>query len=444
MKFGQQISQTQKQAQKLVMTTQLQQSIQMLQFNTVDLFSFLEQKALENPLIEVELPLETASISTTKSNQTNSAGEVDWVNQIPDRDDSLFDFLIQQIHLNYRQTDLRDLALFLIEYLDSNGYLSISVEDAVRLSQTNETKLLDALRLIQILEPAGVGARSLQECLLLQIERDETSPNLAYLIIEEYFDEFANRKWEKIAKAYQISLSDVQIVFDYVQHLSPFPGAHFSKTDEQFIIPDLLVTIQADQLSLRRTKEAQPRLAFQKHYFEQMKQADDHEVKKYLKDRKEEYEWLHKSLLQRGDTILKIGEAILRHQQNFFFDTKRPLVPLQMKQIAKEVGVHESTVSRSVNGKYLQCPFGVYELKSFFPTGMKQPAHSDEEIATAEIKREIMKIIENENKRKPLSDQKIVEQLKENSFNLSRRTVAKYREALGIASSAKRKRYDEN
>ncbi|MGO2083700.1 RNA polymerase factor sigma-54 [Vagococcus sp.] len=442
MRFEQHLSQQQKQTQKLAMTMQMKQSIQMLQYNTPDLLSFLENKALENPLLEVDLPMmDTTSYSSTV-NRTNEE-EHDWLLQVPDRDISLFDFLIQQIHLNYRETSLRKLSLFLVEYIDSNGYLTITLEDASRLTGASEVALLDALRLIQILEPVGVGARDLQECLMLQTERDEEAPELAYLVLEEHFEDLANRKWSAIEKDYQLKLSDIQRIFDYLQKLTPFPGAAFSKTEEQFIIPDLLVTIIDKEIKVRRTKESQPKVTFQQHYFDKMLKSGDKEVKDYLANRKSEYDWIKRSLTQRGDTILRIGQSIVAYQKEFFVDPSRPLQPLQMKQVAKELSIHESTVSRSVNGKYLQTSFGIFELKMFFPMGLKQTNPEDGEVATGELKKELMKIVENEDKRKPLSDQKIVEELKNKQYKLSRRTVAKYREELGIASSSKRKRYDE-
>ncbi|MDU1887630.1 MAG: RNA polymerase factor sigma-54, partial [Enterococcus faecalis] len=189
MKFEQRMSQQQKQVQKLAMTQQLQQSIQILQFNTEELAAFVEAKALENPLIDLQVDTQyTTDFPITSRSYTNQDEENNYMNQIPDYHLSLFESLIDQIHLNYRDTYLRTLVLFLVEYIDVNGYLKISLEEAAEKTEASAIQMLDALTLLQQLDPAGVGARNLQECLMLQTERDDTAPNLAYILLEEEFD----------------------------------------------------------------------------------------------------------------------------------------------------------------------------------------------------------------------------------------------------------------
>ncbi|MEO2433536.1 RNA polymerase factor sigma-54, partial [Enterococcus faecalis] len=189
MKFEQRMSQQQKQVQKLAMTQQLQQSIQILQFNTEELAAFVEAKALENPLIDLQVDTQyTTDFPITSRSYTNQDEENNYMNQIPDYHLSLFESLIDQIHLNYRDTYLRTLVLFLVEYIDVNGYLTISLEEAAEKTEASAIQMLDALTLLQQLDPAGVGARNLQECLMLQTERDDTAPNLAYILLEEEFD----------------------------------------------------------------------------------------------------------------------------------------------------------------------------------------------------------------------------------------------------------------
>lgn len=195
MKFEQRMSQQQKQVQKLAMTQQLQQSIQILQFNTEELAAFVEAKALENPLIDLQVDTQyTTDFPITSRSYTNQDEENNYMNQIPDYHLSLFESLIDQIHLNYRDTYLRTLVLFLVEYIDVNGYLTISLEEAAEKTEASAIQMLDALTLLQQLDPAGVGARNLQECLMLQTERDDTAPNLAYILLEEEFDALVSRK----------------------------------------------------------------------------------------------------------------------------------------------------------------------------------------------------------------------------------------------------------
>lgn len=446
LKFEQRIhqNQTQKQTQKLAMTQELQQSIQMLQYNTDDLLTFLENKALENPLLEIKVDTDDSLLLYKSKNQGSSQSgdsKTEWLEQVPDNRLSLFEYLINQVHLNYRDTYLRKLVLHLIQFVDKNGYLSTPLEDIRVQTQATEIELLDALTLLQMLEPTGVGARDLRECLLLQIEKDNTAPNLAYIIVEEYFEELANRKWTVIEKAYDIELFEIQEIVDYIQKLQPYPGAGFSNEDESFIIPDVIVKVKGKQIEVTSTKRSTPTLVFQQKYFEQMSQRADKEVLDYLKNRKSEFEFLQKGVIQRGNTILRVAEEIVSQQHDFFLDPKRPLKSLQLKEVAKKIGVHESTVSRSVNGKYLQTDFGMFELRSFFTVGISQGTEGDE-LSTDMIKKEIQQLVDEENKNKPLSDQKIVESLLSKEIKISRRTVAKYRDELDIPSSSKRKRYD--
>lgn len=437
MKFQQQFSQQQKQTQKLAMTQKLQQSIQVLQFSSDELLAFVDNQALENPLIDLtdhEYPTSYTQGSGTPE-QFN-----EYLNQIPNRGSSLFEYLIDQIHLNYRDTFLRTVVLFLVEYIDLNGFLTIDLVKAGQMIGASEIQMLDALTLIQQLDPAGVGARDLRECLMLQTERDDAAPELAYIVLEEWFTELAERKWDKIAKNLAVSLSEIQKVFDYIQTLTPTPGAAFGSTDGLYIIPDLRVTIIEGQPVVTSNRRAMPEVRFQQHYFDQLKQSGDAEVKKYLDNKAQEFEWLKKTLQQRGDTIYRVGEAIVHHQQAFFLQADRPLKPLILKEIADELGIHESTVSRAVNGKYLETEFGVFELKSFF--GQKVSTQSGEDVTTEAIKRRLAALINEENKQKPLSDQKLADLLKAEEVEISRRTVAKYREALNIPGSSKRKRFD--
>ncbi|WP_207695516.1 RNA polymerase sigma-54 factor [Enterococcus sp. DIV0212c] len=440
MKFEQHLSQQQKQVQKLAMTQQLQQSIQILQYNSEELYSYIEAKSLENPLIDVQTDTNYSDFPNTGS-RTYTNEENNYLNQIPDNHMSLFEYLIDQIHLNYRDTYLRTLVLFLVEYIDLNGYLMIDLDEAAAKTGAKAIEMLDALTLIQQLDPAGVGARDLRECLLLQIERDDTAPALAYIVIEEEFDHLANRKWALIAKKFEVELSEIQTIFDYIQTLTPAPGSIFEATTGLYIRPDLTVRIKGNQIKILSNKNGTPTIQFQQAYFERMEATEDKEVQEYIKEKKNEFEWLEKTIIQRGDTILRVGTEIVQRQQEFFFNDERPLKPMTLKEIAEALNIHESTVSRTVNGKYLETEFGVFELRSFFSHGLSNES-TGEETSTGSIKKQLQALVDNENKAKPLSDQKLVDLLKEQEIEISRRTVTKYREALGIPSSSKRKRYD--
>lgn len=434
MKFQQKHNQkqAQTQVQKLAMTQQLQQAIKILQFNTEDLMNYVDEQIMENPLIET-----TDSIY---SKGQGMAPDVDYMQQIPANEQSLFDYLIEQIHLNYRDTFLRSLTLFLVEFIDLNGFLTISLEEAAEKTGGNAIQMLDALTLIQQLDPAGVGARDLRECLMLQTERDDQSPELAYIVIEEFFSELAERKWEVIAKHFKISLADVQQIFDYVQTLTPTPGAAFARIDGLYIIPELTVLVVNEEVRIKYNRSSMPEIKLQQNYFEKMKESEDPEVLSYLAEKQQDFEWLKKTVEQRGDTILRVGQAIVEHQQTFFLDKEHPLQPLTMREIAEELDLHESTVSRAVNGKFLETDFGVFEFKTFFT--QRIVGASGEDTATSEVKKQLQSLIQDENKQKPLSDQKLADLLTGQGMAISRRTVAKYREQLKIPGSTKRKRYD--
>lgn len=431
------MSQQQKQLQKLVMTQQLQQSIQMLQFNVDGLQKFLQQKSLENPLIDVQTTLERTPIIRTGSRQ--AADPMQYIAAIPERSQSLFEYLLDQVHLTMRATPLRDLVLFLLEYLDLNGYLKLTLEEAMVKTGASKIQLLDALTLLQQLDPPGVGARDLQECLLLQIENDNRAPKKAYAVLKNNFLDFAQRHWDKISQQHQLSLAQIQAIFDYVQGLTPHPGASFTQSQNNYIIPDLILRTEGQQLTLRPTKAGRPKLRFQQKYFERMAQSDDPAVTKYLQEKKQEYAWLKNSLQQRGSTILKVGQVILARQHDFFTQTDHPLKPLLLRDVAQTLKLHESTISRSVNGKYLQTQFGVFELRHFFTNAVNQ--QNGDAFSAENVKRQLGQLIAAEDKQHPLSDQKLVARLAAQGIIISRRTAAKYREALGIQSSSKRKRY---
>ena len=426
--------QKQSQTQQMAMTQQLQQSIQMLSYTNDELQQFIENKALENPFLDVDWHEHNyESLSTQVHYDSDQIQQ--YIEQLPNKYQSLYKSLEDQIYLNYRKTPIREEMLKLLSYIDDNGYLTVDLEQLVT-DEVPETMLLDALTLLQQLEPAGVGARNLQECLLLQIERDNTAPALAYLVLEESFEPFINHKWEDLTIKYDMTLAELQTIADYLLNLTPHPGNIFTQTMSQSIIPELTLRKENDKLFLTINKFGQPTVTFETDYYQQIAASADKQALKFAKEKKNEVSWIQKSLKQRQETIFEVGNAIVEHQKAFFLDQKAALKPLSLKDLATKLNLHESTISRSVNGKYLETWFGIFELKSFFA---KKIGTSD--VTTDEIKDTLKKIINNEDKTKPLSDQKLVDQLTSQGYKVSRRTIAKYRDELNIPSSSKRKRY---
>ncbi|WP_409022214.1 RNA polymerase factor sigma-54 [Dellaglioa sp. P0083] len=445
MAIEQKFKQQQTQIQKLAMTPELQQSIKMLQYNIEDLQEFVTEKVMENPLIEAidDNQRIQAGESRYKVNLTTT-GDTDYMNSVSDDESqSLLDYLLEQIYLTMRQTPLRKVVLYLVDYIEQTGYFNANLDDLAEESGIPPIMLLDALTLIQRLDPPGVGARNLQESLMLQIDSDDLAPKLAYTVIKDDFDNFVDRKWADIAKKYRVNLSEIQEISDFVRTLSPNPGAGFGTTRIGKIYPDLVLKKSNNELTLFKVRGAQPEVVFQQKYFDDMSKDQDPEVIKYLTEKKREYEWLVHGLKQRGDTILKVGQYILKYQADFFADKTKPIKPLLLREVAAALGVHESTISRTVNDKYIETESGVYEIKSFFGQIANKNKKNAEELSSKTIMTTMQTLIESEDKTKPFSDQKIVLQLMKQNIDISRRTVAKYRENLNIPSSSARKRYKD-
>lgn len=422
---------TQTQTQKQALSQRTLQGIHLLQLGRLDLRDYLENKVLENPFLQLEV-----RESRTSGNKSQ-ANDLSW---IPDRKQSLFEYVTEQVMLTYRDTYLRTLIFWWINQLNDKGYVIKSLEEAVAETKAAPIQLMDALTLLQQLDPPGIGARNLQECLMLQTERREDAPDIAYLVLEESFDDLINRKWGAISKRYAVSMENIQAVFDFIQHLNPSPGAAFQAEEQISVRPDIIVTIKDSQLMIRETKYGVPILFFNKEYAGELGQLQDKEVEQYIKDKKKEYEVLQESLALRSETILRVSTAVVHRQAAFFFDEAHPLVPLQLKDIADELGLHESTISRAINDTYIQTDSGIYELKHFF--SRKAKTENEDALSTTSVQQMIQKLIDEEDKRKPLSDQKIVDLLVKEQIDISRRTVAKYRTELNIPATSKRKRFD--
>lgn len=423
MKISQNLKQ--KQLQKLSMTQQMQQSIKILKSTNEELTKLIKQRELENPFIEVH------------DSQPQNSEKVDLSNLISNRQPALDDYLLDQVHLTMRNTPIRTLVIYFIENLDDNGYLKLDIDQMIHDQKFDPTLVADALTLLHQLDPPGIGARNLQECLLLQAELDPDAPQLAVPILQNSFEWLVDKKWKQIAAKYSITEDSAAEILKYVQTLSPAPGLGYQHPNIEYIYPDLKVSLDNGIPTIALTKHALPQLAFNQEYFEEMQQSKEPTVRSFIKQKKQEYDQLNSQINQREKTILLVGQAILARQQEFFTNDTHPLKPMLLRDIAHQLQFHESTISRVVNGKYLKTDFGTYELKSFFTTAVRYAA--DQELSTATVQKMIQNLVANEDKHHPLSDQKIVDLLTDKKIKISRRTVAKYRSQLGILSSSKRK-----
>jgi RNA polymerase sigma-54 factor len=432
----------QQQTLKLAMTQELSQAIALLQYSAHELTAFLEDKALENPLLQIENGnVKPMNPLIDRNRRKHQKAEKDWIEQIADKPFSLEDYLLSQLKITNLSAEQLSVIRHLIQNLDENGYFLGDLDEIAQKLRVPEDIVEECLAVIQTLEPAGIGARNLQECLLMQIYYQNPDNELAQTIISEYFIPFADKKWKQIAKELKITMKEIQDIFDQIQSLNPKPGAILGKETTSYIIPDAIVEQSSEGLTVRMSDESLPRVSLNEQYYNKFKDANQ-QVNRFLQDKLQDYHWIQKSIEQRKETLTRVVAKIIEKQAAFFQKGSQYLVPMTMKEVAGELDIHESTVSRAVREKYVQTPIGTFALKSFF-TSTIQTVSDEENTSSTQVKKKIETLIEKENKQKPLSDQEIVEQLKtEEGMVVSRRTIAKYRDQLGIPSSTKRKRFD--
>jgi RNA polymerase sigma-54 factor len=455
----------QKQTMKLAMTQELTQAIALLQYSSQELVTFLEEKAIENPLLQVEhkniRSLDRKTVSRKKSRSTNSRdGEPNnWIDQIAENTGSLREHLFFQVNLLILSEQERSIVHYFVDTIDENGYLGVSIEETCSKFGVQEEEAERCLKLLQSLDPVGVGARSLQECLLLQVNSNingqynelkdaagqdsgERSPlELLKTILSEHFILFAEKKWKSIAKLLKMDLREIQKAFDYVQTLNPRPGTIYQVEKAVYVVPDVIVNIENNELTVGLFDDTIPKVTFNESYYRELAAYKDAEVGRFLQEKQNDFQWIHKSLEQRRETLMKVALKIVEKQREFFYQGLSFLKPMTMREISEELDIHESTVSRAVREKYIQTPTGTYEMKTLFSSSVQTT--EQEQTSSNHAKAAIELLIKNENKQKPLSDQDIVHMLEDRSgIKISRRTVAKYREQLGIASSSKRKRFE--
>lgn len=464
------------QVQKLVMTPELIQAIQILQFSTQELDSYVQEQMLVNPVLEQEqreseAPEDSERIREEKQTEEDRHQDevLDWKEYIRDsnygdegygkwqdkssenraneyekfvtNDVTLPEHLMFQFQFAAKNKGCRHVGKYIIESLDENGYMTSTIPQIAQATKVPEEKVREALDIIQGFDPAGVGASDIKECLEIQLRnRDELTDNLRTLI-EDHLEDLAGNRLGAIAKDMGVTVQDVQKMADVVRDLEPKPGRQFaSEMTTKYIVPDVIVEEVDGEYVVSINESSAPKLSVSSYYKDLLHKADtDKQLAEYLAERVNSASWLIRSIEQRKQTIFNVVTAVVKHQKEFFDHGSKYLKTLTLKDIAEEVGIHESTVSRSINGKYLQCPRGMYEIKYFFSAGVS--GSTGEGISSNSIKEFIKEIVETEDPKKPYSDQKMVEIFKEKGIEISRRTIAKYRDEMGILSSSKRKRF---
>ncbi len=488
--------------QSMVLAPQLQQSLALLQAPVLELKALVEQELQQNPVLEevegadVELPErpledvgETSDATATPdpAERADDAADFDKAEAAPADDfQEEFDKLVQldqewrdnfsltnspirasaedeekrqfmfdsltagtsfaQMLMDQaRESDLTDeqqaIAELVIGNIDDYGYLKATAEELSASNNLPVEKIAEVLKVIQTFDPPGVGALDLRQCLMLQLERTGKQDTLEYRIIRDFMEALGKRRIPEIARGTGHDVDDVQESLGKIARLEPRPGRAFLPDAEQYVAPEVFVQKVGDDFSVTTNNDSVPHLRISNVYKDLMSQGENNvEVKNYIREKIRAGKFLIKSLHQRQQTILNIGKEIVKRQREFMEKGVAHLRPMTMAQVAEVVGVHETTVSRAVSGKYMETPQGIFEMKFFFTAGLQTTA-GGEGVSNTSVKDMIAEIFKAENPAKPLSDQEVVKMLGEKGITIARRTVAKYRDELNILPSNLRKVY---
>ena len=475
------IKQTLKLTQQLIMTPQLQQAIKLLQLSRLELLTAINQELETNPILEESLedqdpesweaaseesgeqiPLpETAPTELTVESRVGE--DFDWESYLEDkvppairqerenRDSpsienlstagpSLKSHLIWQLQMASMADEEKFIGLLIIGNIDEDGYLQTSVEELAKDLQVTDAEVEQVLKKIQEFEPLGVGARTLQECLLIQVGVQDLNNPLIRPIIEHHLKNLENRNYAAIAKDLKVSLEDITQAVETISQLEPKPGRSFDSQEIRYVNPDIYIYKMGDDYEISLNEDGLPKLRINSYYRDALSgnaQVSE-DTKNYIQNRLKSAIWFIKSIHQRQKTIYRVAKSIINFQHEFLDDGIAKLKPLTLRQVAEDVQMHESTVSRVTTNKYMYTPQGVFELKFFFNSGISRT--QGDQVASESVKEKIKQLILSENTENPYSDQDIVNLLKKANIVIARRTVAKYREMLGLLSSSKRKR----
>jgi RNA polymerase sigma-54 factor len=455
----QELKQELKLTQKLVLTPQLQQAIKLLQLTRLELVEQINQELMENPLLEDageetdaesnDSVLDQIIMDDTYSSYDgadSSAGFTDsdekqhFIENVCLEKTSLMDHLIWQLKMSSLCGADAEIGAIIAGNLNDDGYLTSTVEEIAESMKCEPSSVEEVLKRIQLFDPVGVASRDLSECLLVQARHYGVGTPTVRTIIEHHLRELEKRNYAGIAKKLGVSVAEVIEAVEVITGFDPKPGRLFVDYEPQYIIPDVYVHKVGDEYTISLNDSGLPRLRISSFYRSMLTGARDVPVatKDFIKDRIRSATWLIKSIRQRQRTLYRVAKSIVDHQKDFMDRGVSSLRPMILREVAEDVGVHESTVSRVTNGKYMHTPRGVFELKYFF-TG-KICSINGEEKSVESVKERIREIIAQEDGKKPVSDQKITQALKREGIPVARRTVAKYREMLGILSSSSRKR----
>ena len=473
-------------SQRLVMTPSLQQAIKLLQMSKLELEEILTQEMVENPLLEeeqeetpepepaerAEAPQEAAAppadpaapAEPPPEKERDSFDEIDFDSYFQDymesaynprqyeeseavplentlsRPQGLPEYLNWQLSMSDAPTAVREIATYLIGNVDEDGYLRVTRDEIRAAGYADDAEVEKALEVVRSFDPPGVCAFDLPDCLMLQIRSLGIDNPLIETVITKHWTEFLNRQYAPLCKILGVGMSELQAVLEIIKNLEPKPGRKYSSERTIYVEPDVAVRKIGDEYVIQLNEDGLPKLRISAAYRRMLRGGNGaigSEAANYLKEKMRSAVWLIKSLDQRQRTIYKVADSIVRHQRAFLDKGIEHLRPLVLRDVANDIGMHESTVSRVVSNKYIHTPRGLFPMKYFFHSGIDSADGND--VSSLSIKNKIAKLIADEDTRRPHSDARIMQRLRAEGIQIARRTVAKYREELRIPSSSQRK-----
>jgi RNA polymerase sigma-54 factor len=467
-------------SQQLIMTPQLQQAIKLLQLSRLELLETINQEMETNPLLD-ELPGDDGYDENDLHEETKEVPEqptlevrieetlgkqdqdMDWESYLSEYNTgwaetphdnrelpvfeninasktNLHSHLMWQLNMGDLTGSQQEIGVQIIGNIDDDGYLKASIEELSQLTGYPEDEILKTLSIIQNFDPTGIGARDTQECLLIQARFQRLGGTVVEKIILHHLENLENKRYDKIAKALSVPQAEVLSAISVISNFEPKPGRLYNDDETIYVSPDIYVFKVGDDYEIVLNEDGMPKLKINNYYKEILsnKHSLEKNTKEYIQEKLKSAAWLIKSIHQRQRTIYKVTESIVQFQRNFFEKGVTHLKPLVLRDVAEHIQMHESTISRVTTNKYVHTPQGVFELKYFFNSAIN--SMEGDSIASESVKEYIKNIVRNENKNNPYSDQEIAEMLKDSNIDVARRTVAKYRENMGILPSRKRRK----
>ena len=469
-----------RQSQRVVMTPLLQQAIQLLQLSTLELQEVVQKELLENPLLEETPEADTPEAQNGSTTETPAPTveqtvpdppprEERQTDELPfdltavmfdndqseerslvaqeDRDElpfeniirshsSLNDHLDEQLRFATEDPMIRRVGAEIIGNLDDDGYLRADNNEIAQRCGVEPEQVEKVLALVQGFDPAGVAARNIQECLLIQLKADPNPDPVSVEIVEQHFEDLTRRRYPDIARALKLSLDRIMESVEEIMALEPKPGRRFGGNDSRYISPDVVVHKMGGDYVVVLNEDGIPRLRVNNLYRSLLRNSGD-EARTYVEQKLRSAVWLIKSVDQRQRTLRKVSQSIVKFQREFLDKGLPYLRPLSLRDVGEDIGMHESTISRVTTNKYVETPQGLFELKFFFHSGFQ--SGDGEMVSSVSVKKMIQDLLANEDPSKPLSDQEVAQILKSRALTIARRTVAKYREELGILPSHQRR-----